>query len=49
MLAVADWWLEIIFKVDDEKEAAAAPANTTDKARMRMASFIVSGPLQNLD
>jgi hypothetical protein len=27
--------------------AAAAPATTTDRAKMRMASFIVGYPLQN--
>jgi hypothetical protein len=43
-LAVADWWLTIL--VAEEVVAAAAPATTTNKANMRMASFIISNPLR---
>lgn len=39
---VADWWLGSACVVEDENEAAAAPATTTDSAKMRMASFISS-------
>jgi hypothetical protein len=38
---VADWWLAKTRELDDESEAAAAPAKTTDRAKIRMASFIV--------
>jgi hypothetical protein len=41
ILSVADWWLATGRAVEDETEAAAAPANTIDKAMMRIASFIV--------
>jgi hypothetical protein len=30
--------------VEDDTEAAAAPAMTTDRAKMRMASFMMSSP-----
>jgi hypothetical protein len=42
MLAVADWWLVKTLVVEDV--AAAAPATTTNKAKMRIASFIVGNP-----
>jgi hypothetical protein len=41
LLTVADWWLAIGRAVDEETEAAAAPAKTIDKAMMRIVSFIV--------
>ena len=44
--AVADCWLGMALVVDDEMEAAAAPAKTTDKAMMRMASFMVGNLLR---
>jgi hypothetical protein len=40
MLAVADWCLRRAL-VLEEKEAAATPAKTTERAKIRMASFIV--------
>jgi hypothetical protein len=40
-LTVADWWLAIGWAVEEETEAAAAPAKTIDKAMMRIVSFIV--------
>jgi hypothetical protein len=42
--AAADWWLTKVLVV--EEVAAAAPATTTNKAKMRMASFIISNPLR---
>jgi hypothetical protein len=33
-------------KVLEEDVAAAAPATTTNKAKMRMASFIIGNPLR---
>jgi hypothetical protein len=42
MLAVADWWLgRTTAEVWDVVAAAATPAIATDKAKIRMASFIV--------
>jgi hypothetical protein len=41
MLAVADWWLMTGFAVAEETEAAAMPAKTSDRTKMRAASFIV--------
>ena len=41
ILSVADWWLEMGFVVEEETEAAAAPAKTMDRAMMRIVSFIV--------
>jgi len=43
--AVADWWLGMACVVEDETEAAAAPAKTTARAKTRIASFMVSNPL----
>jgi hypothetical protein len=40
-LAVADWWLAMGFAVLGVVAAAAAPATTTVRAKMRMASFII--------
>jgi len=48
-LAVADWWLGMTCEVEEEKEAAAAPATTTERAKIRMASFMIVIPLKNLD
>lgn len=42
---VAERWLAIKCDVDEEKEAAAAPAKTTANAKIRIASFIISYPL----
>ena len=46
--AVADWWLmkECLGVV--EKEAAAAPATTTDRTKTRKASFILGYPSQEI-
>ena len=44
MLAVTDWWLTKTLVVEDV--AAAAPATTTNKAMMRIASFIVGYPFR---
>jgi hypothetical protein len=45
-LAVADWWLEdAINAVLDVAAAAPAPATTTDRTKMRMASFIMGNLL----
>jgi hypothetical protein len=38
---VADWWLGMGLVVEEETEAAAAPAKTIAKAMMRIVSFIV--------
>jgi hypothetical protein len=38
---VADWWLAMGRAVEDETEAAAAPAKTMVKAMIRIVSFIV--------
>jgi hypothetical protein len=43
---VADWWLGRTRALLEEREAAAAPAKTTDMAKMRIASFIVGYPLE---
>jgi len=46
-LAVADWWLgRTTAEVWDVVAAAATPAIATDKAKIRMASFIVDTPLK---
>lgn len=37
---VADWRLVKVWVVDDETEAAAAPATTTLRAKMRTTSFM---------
>ncbi len=41
MFAVADIWLEMAGMVLGEVAAAAAPATTTDRAKMRMASDMI--------
>jgi len=41
----ADWWLGRERALLEEMEAAAAPAKTTDMAKMRMASFMIGNPL----
>jgi hypothetical protein len=46
---VTDWWLAITWVVEDEEtEAAATPANTTNSAKIRIASFIF-GNLSGFD
>jgi hypothetical protein len=42
--AVADWWLTKVLEL--VVVAAAAPATTTNRAKIRMASFIVSDPFR---
>jgi hypothetical protein len=42
---VADWWLGTAGADLDVVAAAAAPATTTDRAKMRIASFIVGNLL----
>ena len=44
--AVAERWLTVTFDLEDEKEAAAAPAMRTASARILIESFIFSYPLQ---
>jgi hypothetical protein len=44
--AVADWWLRKECFGDEETEAAAAPATTTDRTKTRKASFIIGYPSQ---
>jgi hypothetical protein len=45
MLAVADWWLGRTTRAVLEVVAAAAtPATAMDRAKMRMASFMVGNP-----
>jgi hypothetical protein len=41
-VSVADWWFPIACVEEEEIEAAAAPAITTDNAKMRTASFMMS-------
>jgi len=38
---VADWWLAKTLELEDERVAAAAPAKTTERAKIRMASFMI--------
>lgn len=45
--AVAAWWLTIAFVADGEKDAAAAPATTRERAKIRTASFMISYPLKD--
>jgi hypothetical protein len=45
MLAEAAWWLTNPRVVEEENEAAAAPATTTANAKMRIASFIFGYPI----
>jgi hypothetical protein len=45
MLALADWWLVTMGAVLGVTAAAAAPATTTDRAKMRITCFIVGNPL----
>jgi hypothetical protein len=47
IVAVADWWLgRTTAEVWDVVAAAATPAIATDRAKIRMASFIVGTPLK---
>jgi hypothetical protein len=41
IVAVADWWLGRTGAFLDVVAAAATPPTTTERAKMRMASFIV--------
>jgi hypothetical protein len=46
-VSVGDWWLRkwvLDEVVEEETEAAAAPAITMDRAKMRKASFMMSNP-----
>jgi len=49
MLAVADWWLRIAGADLEVVAAAAAPATTTERTKMRIASFMVCNPFLDLD
>jgi hypothetical protein len=40
--AVADWWLAMAVEVEEERPAAAAPAMTRERAKMRTTSFMIS-------
>ena len=44
LLAVTAWWLGWSERECDETEAAATPTKTTERAMMRMASFMVGNP-----
>jgi hypothetical protein len=48
MLPVADRWLERAGALLGENPAAAMPATTTERAKMRMTSFMVSNPFSKL-
>jgi hypothetical protein len=48
LLSVADWWLAMGRAVEEETEAAAAPATTIDNAMMRIVSFIVGNLIWDL-
>jgi hypothetical protein len=41
---VADWWLGTAWVVLGARAAAAPPATTTERAKMRMMCFIVGNP-----
>jgi len=43
LLAVAAWWLGSA-RLEEETEAAATPTKTTDRAKMRTASFMIGNP-----
>lgn len=40
LAAVADWWLGMAVLDEGDTAAAAAPATTTDRAKMRTTSFM---------
>jgi len=44
ILAVADWELGMERVVADGTEAAATPAKTTERAKIRMATFMLVTP-----
>jgi hypothetical protein len=46
ILSVADWWLGKAGATLEVVEAAATPATTTDRAKMRIASFIFGNLLR---
>jgi hypothetical protein len=43
---MAAWWLGIAREDELETEAAATPAKTMDRAKMRTASFMVGNPFR---
>jgi hypothetical protein len=47
MLSVAAWWLRTAWVEEDDTEAAAAPATTTERAKMRTMVFMSGKPLIN--
>jgi len=46
-VSVADWWLRTTRVVEEESEAAAAPAMTIERAKILTASFMMSNPSKN--
>ena len=46
LLAVADWWLGRMRLDEDETEAAATPTRTIERAKMRIASFMIGNPFR---
>jgi hypothetical protein len=44
---VTAWWLAMERVVVEDMVAAVAPAKTTQRATMRMASFIIGNPLSD--
>jgi hypothetical protein len=49
MAAVVAWWLTKFREEDEESEAAAAPAMTTERANTRTTSFIKSYSTEKSD
>jgi hypothetical protein len=45
-VAVADWWLANGLGVEEETDAAATPAKTIERAKMRMANLMVGNLFQ---
>jgi hypothetical protein len=43
-LALADWWPTKVFELDEDTDAAAKPATTTQTAKARMMSFMIGNP-----
>jgi hypothetical protein len=43
---VADWWLAMTRLEEEDTDAAATPTRTTERAKMRMASFIFGNPIR---
>ena len=46
--AVTAWWLTIAREAEGDMEAAAAPATTRDRAKIRTTSFMIGYPLKDL-